>query len=803
MGRELRRHTQTPSLYSLLSRYLEHRTDPNPPAAKFAFSAIDIGLLRHKGFDAIHVEDWASCLLEPKSLTAARLFEPGAAMPPLFLLLLFLRRKHMSTFALGVLLRHVDIRIKTDSLTWNGLKILSVRLLRHARRLWPESIPWIASLFATEAAQHLSGPEASADLSTKLVSDVTRFSNAFLLFLSLPASIHPLHAAHHQEKAQFHVLQFMASCTPAITVTKLGFQSVTRNQLAHVKTAQEREWAELKGPAWPPWKGSRTAMDEDKGYEFGASRASKILHRMYEAGYRGHVWEEMAEIYAGWDSDLSPTIQTRTSLPRFSSQYQDKKYLRSLVWAARIRTTRTRREAWACFLAYELSSVPTSQEVYFSMFEQLYYPEAKRSAYLKSQLDLSEVMKSDLECENSGTDLLPGDMKEVLPDSTSTLHYVYLSEPIPTIRELHRRMYSRGLRPSGRLLAFLLEAAPTFDTVFDLLEQAREDFGGGVGHLLDGQHHNDSSVETVPDYLLAAFVKVLCRFGRFMHFPSKSSKFLSPERHAQLFKTDRHYLLEYAQALLAHYRPLYRPVWTTYLEKVVGSNVDAALYKKSERGASGRGTTQYKIVWKLLEAMEQTDIDIDDELFSLACTVTTYAAQAVNRGGTSSEDARHVLSTGSPRLRRLFHDLVGANVDMQNSSPTLDKDNGNAIPPHIPGPAQLHAYVRALGTLRDYEGLYSFSTWLTRHHIPVTARSEAQHSGSKLLFRTLVALRAAVTESLEEQKETGYRVPDEIVQLIKTQIEDVEEWGGWPGQEWVDLYVKRGLKTGMPVVGGR
>jgi len=283
----------------------------------------------------------------------------------------------------------------------------------------------------------------------------------------------------------------------------------------------------------------------------------------------------------------------------------------------------------------------------------------------------------------------------------------------------------------------------------------------------------------------------------------KSSKFLSPERHAYLFKTDKHYLLEYAQALLAHYRPLYRPVWTIYLEKLVGSNIDAAIYRKPERSTRGRATTQYKIVWKLLEAMEQADIDTDDELFSLACTVTTYAAQAVNRGETSSEDARHILSTGPPRLRRLFHNLVGANMDMQTSNPASDNDNANALHPHIPGPAQLHAYVRALGTLRDYERLYSFSTWLTRHHVPVTTRADAQHSGSKLLFRTLVALRAAVTGSLDGQKDKNYRVPDEIVQLIKTQIEDVEEWGGWPGQEWVDLYVKGGLKTRMPVVGGR
>jgi hypothetical protein len=147
-------------------------------------------------------------------------------------------------------------------------------------------------------------------------------------------------------------------------------------------------------------------------------------------------------------------------------------------------------------------------------------------------------------------------------------------------------------------------------------------------------------------------------------------------------------------------------------------------------------------------------------------------------------------------LLGLFHGLVNANLDTLSSKASL-------IPPHIPGPAILHAYVRALGALRDYEGLYSFSTWLTTHHAEVTARAEAQHSGSKNLFRTLVALRAAVTGQLDGGNSQVAKASDEIVQLIKAQIETVEDWGGWPGQEYVDLYVKGGLKTVMPGVGGK
>jgi hypothetical protein len=44
---------------------------------------------------------------------------------------------------------------------------------------------------------------------------------------------------------------------------------------------------------------------------------------------------------------------------------------------------------------------------------------------------------------------------------------------------------------------------------------------------------------------------------------------------------------------------------------------------------------------------------------------------------------------------------------------------------------------------------------------------------------------------------------DEIVELIRGQIDTVEEWGGWPGQRDVDLYLNKVLWTVMPRVGGR
>jgi hypothetical protein len=600
----------------------------------------------------------------------------------------------------------------------------------------------------------------------------------------------------------------MASRTPAITVTRSGFRAVSRTQLAHPKTTEEREWAELKGPSWPPWKDNRTAMDEDKSYEFGASRAAKIFHRMYEAGYRGQTWEAMSEVYAGWDTDFSPTIQTRTSLPHVSSHSRHQEYLTILLWAGRVRTTRTRREAWACFLAYELSNAPASNVVYLAMFEKLHYPTMERYCKHESLSALDDVLKRDEDPDDMEAELLPGDMKEVLTDPTSPLHYVYLSEPVPTVQELFHRMYKRDVRPSNRLLAFLLDIAPTFETCVSLLEAAADDFDGGVGRLLYGQWSDDNTDNTIPNYLIAAFIKALCRFGRFGPFVrtlKHEPLFISSERHTRELRTSNsYYMMEYAHAILYRHRPLYRPAWTTYMNKVARSATGVTTHHNGTHMVQSRHTTSYIIIWDLVECMEKIDLDVDDSIFQIVCRTTLSAARSVTRNTVLKGESDLVSSTASPRLRSLFHRLVGANLDTNLPRATVDHSELNIVPPHVPGTSVLHAYVLALTALRDYEGLYSFSTWLTKHHVEVSARAKAHHSGNKWLHRTLVALRAAVTGFLEEEGNAQYdKASDEIVELIREQIDSVEEWGGWPGQRDVDLYLKKVLWTVMPRVGGR
>lgn len=765
------------STYSILTRFLEHVNENEGMETEFQYTKWELHFLEAKGYSPASVTAWAAALTENHTVVAAKTLRLQAERTPFFVVALFLRRKYIRASALGILMQHVQYQLNSGAMNPATLEVVVIRLIRHARVVWPEAIPWITSLYVRHAFKVYNIGADGSTTSPKAIANLTFFTNKLLSLLALPASRKSLHSARDQEKAQLQVLQFMANCSPSIMVTRSGFRSVARNQLAHVKTPQEQEWARLKGSSWPPWKESRTAMDDDKGYEFGASRASRVLHRMHDAGYAGRTWEGMAEIYAGWDTDQSPTIQIRTLLPGLSSRYDDDGYLRSLTWAGRIRATRNSREAWACFLAWESSGSPAHEAIFRAMFESLHFSMTLSEPESNDRNEMSNLSKqhaAEASDETGGTQ--------------STFYQVYLSEPIPTYIQLYGRMLQAKIKPSDRLVAFFLETCPDFTMTLSIIDAA-EDSRHAITALIHGQHTNREIIRAMPGYLFKAFIEFLCRFGSLSRPPDARTSFVPSQKHSFLFRDDRHYLLEYAYALLYVYRPKYPPAWTALLCKLT----------KRKRADLPRKYTSHDMVFRIASNLEQLDMDIDDEIFHLLCTETLHVLQSPKGGSVSERSRTNLYKKGSSRLRTLFHNLVEPS---SGSEMRLDsEDTVGTDPSHVPSPAVLHAFVRVLGCFHDYEGLYSLSTWMTKHHEKISTLAASTTLGNQILFRTLVALRGAVQGDLHKRQEHLYHGSGspEIAQLVKAQIESVEEWGGWPDQYYVDLYVEGNLKFNMPV----
>ncbi|KAF2197556.1 hypothetical protein GQ43DRAFT_424316 [Delitschia confertaspora ATCC 74209] len=751
-------------LCSLLGRYIDITASSSAPPV-FEFTTEELTLLRSRGYDGQSVEQWASSLLNRNSYSASAFFCPGDRKPPIFVLLILLQRTHVGYSALRMLLEYAQTMIHTKEV---GLKInkdMLTLLLYHARREWPESLPFIADLL-TEGALYTSTDVQEAGFgSAQYVSELTALCNNFLVQFSGTVRLHPVLSSIHQAKAQFHVLRYMDSKTPALTVTRDGFRAIAKVQAAHRKTIQENEWTQLKAGSWPPWKANRTAMDEEMDSEHGISRAGQIIKRMHEAGYTNRTWERVLQIHAGWDTDGSPTVQQRTALPDFPFRSTSRIQAQTLEWAARIRATRTQREAWACFLAYEASGIPPNHRVYYAIFERIFRREVQSTKWHPN-------VKQRIPFAASDGALQPGDSKEIWPEPSSTQDLTYIKEPLPSCEQLIDRMMRKGVQPSSRLLAFILDISRDFRTTIRILT-AQQDTG--LQRLLDMDQADRAEKLPVPSYLFAAFIRFLCRFGRFTKYPEHVDlNMVGKMAHKDQLESSQQYRIEYAYTLLLRYRPQYRPAWTAYMAGILNSR------KKKTTGPMAIAV--YRIIWDLVAQMDKVDLEPDEEQFQILCNALEYAIRTAAFTQQTNGSARWLLARREAcarNTRLLFSALVGF-----NSSATL-------TPLRIPGPAVLHAYVRALGVLHDYEGLYSFSSWITSHYVEVTARANTQHSGLVMLRRTLTALRMYLELSWENGQPGNISAPADLIELVKKQVNDVPSWGGWPTEYEVQLYVNQ------------
>src|SRR5947207_8058093 len=294
--------------------------------------------------------------------------------------------------------------------------------------------------------------------------------NRILTLLSLPASANPFRAVAIQQQAQFRLLRKMNEFHPKLLVTREGFRALAKVQVAHKKTNAERRWARFKALSWPPWKENKSGVDAESSSAGSLSRAIEVLSRMVESGYNTLTWEKQAQVLAGWDTDRSPTIQRRKLLDR-------PPLIRSIaslddgllvdpdrdheIWAARISATRTVKEAWACFCSFEKNcptdglhfSRPTPERLapWHAMFERLFYSGK----------------------EIPGDHIDPGDGKETYPEPISPHDFLYVPTEPPSVSDLFNRMVAKGLNPAGRLLADLVDHAPTVAEAFKYICQSQ------------------------------------------------------------------------------------------------------------------------------------------------------------------------------------------------------------------------------------------------------------------------------------------------------------------------------------------
>jgi hypothetical protein len=815
-------------LKEIIDRRLELlATLDTPDDTDFALSEREHIILGSLDYTEHHVDYYFNILSTNDTLLAARLLTQTHA-PPFFVYRDFLARSHVRPEALRVLLNHLPVW-DPNTLHLTDRLVLSVfeSLLYHCRRVWPQVIPllaiWLTQQLRLSDAQLLRFQESDMiNDDFKAVLSLTSQYNYALRLLSSPSHISPFKNTVLQEAAQATILKHMADHVPALTINRVGYRAVTRVQLATKKTAHEREWARLKSPSWPPWKEDRTGMDAHIGLDYGVSRAHQILLRMQEAGYPLREWDQVAMIYAGWDTDRSPTVQKRIFLDDF-----DENKLENSLWIARIKTTRTAQQAWACFLAYQDENLPPNHRIYHAMFEVL-VEERKR-------LRLGpEKIGHEVDDDHDGLDpLYPGDTKEIGSPPSSAHQLTYIRAEIPSIPQLYDHLREDGKYPSDDTLEMLMGSAETLAEGLVYLETGiNQNYGIAVSALLNGSE-DYQGLDVLPDCLFTAYVRLLCRFPHTAHGPDTKSHWT----YGTLVRNslDLRQPLARALHLLVQQKRTHRPAWNCVFAAL--ARRDAPTLASGWRLIALRGQKSlstenllydkifaFNLARQVTETMRENDLTPDEDAFLDICVVTEHAASAVQNifemhqykedhsTGVLTRITMQADTTfrqGPGWMKEQFWNLTEGARDSVSTLPETEdtmaeqprtEEATNKLPPLyvVPRPALLHAYIRALGLFRDYDGLVELVRWMIKRKRQLTKRRALDRRGRVLMRRALIALRVFVEGRWDsaapqygDQDVVG-SASDEQIEEIRTLVEGVRHWGGWPSDEEVEMYVEYG-----------
>lgn len=872
------------------------------------FTDDNVAFLEVRGYQAEDLMSWAWIITADSSERAAsRLIALSSwkgsftRNVPTFVFLFLLRRRLSSVRALRLLLVHgwdrllgrrtlhltgsfagnIDDAVKPDSWSMRRWKrrdsgidvdlrmdettaiIMIVRLLRHARVLWPQAIVSIAAMISTHVNGLGSSQQASPHdiLSERTSARLAFVYNRALSLLSRPSSLHPFQHVAYYQRAQFNLIRRMAQFNPALTVNREGYRAIIRVQVAHRKTVKERIWARMKAKSWPPWKEEKLGIDAEKGIEDGISRASESLVRLNEAGYSKYTWEKVASVYAGWDTDHSPTIQTRALLPRpsdFKIHYSNRKdqgddpsvATRLELSASRIRATRTIEEAWACFLSTESEKLPPSQAIYHAMFEKLVFDDKLRR--MKSATERpSEVDWTRKEDD----EVLPGDSREVYMAPVSPQEATYVRVPPPSLGDLFDRMITDGIRPAGRCLAFLLAHAASLEDGLKYLQSSNLSPGMIKALITPGVNvarHHISDLRSLPDYMFAAFMHLLCRFASLPKSTvgpqdkgtsagSKRTKdSTGPVLTQHLNQTTP---LLHAVRLMNIRKPQYRPPWNSVLTALARSGVRITS-SIQDRSTAVQDMTAWRVMLEVEHQMNSLGLDFDSQGFQTLCIglekaviasqrilkhsrsspPSGFAILAPQAPGTNTpklsesplrRDAKDVLGNGVIFIKAAFADLVCLNdtparldcgLTYMEKAPLKEGElmEPTALLPRlltIPGPSALHAYARVLGFVRDHDATLALLRWMQVYAPELQAVADESRNGNKLLRRTLIATRVFLERSWNtpsehdddnEVPEPIDSTPKHVIQQVHDIIESTEAWGGWPTDDEVQAYCRKG-----------
>lgn len=773
-------------------------------AERCAMRRLDLGF--------VDIVRWSDLLMsndpDPSILPA------DARNVPAFVIIPLLRRWHIGADLLTFLALNLHTTIcrseqGSHEALLSTLTLLlraSVEIMRHARNHWPESLETMVKSTLTSMSLVLSSQAIESPLLEPLI---TFMYNELLIHLAVPSAVNPYRNSIYQQAAQNAVLQEMSAGTRTIVISAQGYRAVQRVQLSQAKTHSEQTWAVLKSPTWPPWKKDRTRMDSLLGPKDGTSRAAKVASKACQAGFAPGPWQSAAMIYAGWDTDQSPTLQTRAILPDMKDQHAEKH-----VWAARIRSTRTLQESWACFQASRDAQVPIDNTIYLAMLEKIQLEQRRKQS----------LVHADRPALVEHSSVLPGDAKEVLAPPRNSQYETHTRTSPASMQQLKDALLSSGVAIDTAMLSFLVTSATSIDEAIGYL-QSHTDWDQTLKYLLMPQGS--------PEVQMNDHGRVITALVRCLSNNSSSFSRLL-QRHQQTVAVDE-LVLSTAKPLVHAYRLAtafagQRSAVNVLLQGLSvrrGISLAKAVrgqrfhYMYPELAKSHDKLIAAKMARALIAGIQAKGQPLDAEWFKHLCQIHTNSMRAARQvlavpnveDKTIFELARTEVKSNT-YLSEIFASLVGVPLDeghglgMTKSLPVAvesvvapriepEPEHRLVLPRlHVcPGPAVLHAYVRALGACEDFAGILSLTRFITMFWPEIETRMAQDRNGKHIFRRFMIATRSTLQEDYVippidkyEVREPGIKGPEGVVKEVKLCFEGMPEFGGWPSAEEVAEY---------------
>ena len=125
----------------------------------------------------------------------------------------------------------------------------------------------------------------------------------------------------------------------------------------------------------------------------------------------------------------------------------------------------------------------------------------------------------------------------------------------------------------------------------------------------------------------------------------------------------------------------------------------------------------------------------------------------------------------------------------------------------VPGPAELHAFIRVLGFRRDYNGILDLIEWMSLFADDINALANEQRNGRTMMRRCLTAVRVFLERSWMQLRDSGSEpwtaeysgtvveaapASVEVISAVHEIILENKYWGGWPSDEEVEEYCSKG-----------